>query len=257
MTQTRTRRFPCEQSDPTPFSDWARVYDTVYADRTADVPFYREECGRADGPVLEVGCGTGRIYLEVRDAGVDAYGLDSSACMLSVLAEKAADRGLDAAVWCGDMRRLAFDETLEVVTIPFNAFLHNLRTDDQLATLRAVRSHLAPGGRLVLDFALPNPEMFVEPIEHDYAVTVDGEEYTVAQRYAVAERVEGVVDITRHLLRDGERVASTGYQYARLGKSEFELLLQAAGFDDWRVYGGFDREPVSDDATHLVWVVEA
>lgn len=65
------------------FDAWSGIYDAEVADDGGeDVAFYRELALDADGPVLEIGCGTGRIYLELLAAGVDAYGVDISAAML-------------------------------------------------------------------------------------------------------------------------------------------------------------------------------
>lgn len=97
--------------------DHARVYDRRMAgmDRD-DTEFYRERALAADGPVLEVACGTGRIYLELLAAGVDADGVDVAGPALSVLREKAAERGLEPSVWQGDMRTLSVDREYDLVT---------------------------------------------------------------------------------------------------------------------------------------------
>jgi cyclopropane fatty-acyl-phospholipid synthase-like methyltransferase len=74
--------------------------------RAAEMPdsdYYREQATAADGPVLELGCGTGRVYLAMLRAGVDADGIDLSAASLSALRENAAEEGLEPTVWQGNM----------------------------------------------------------------------------------------------------------------------------------------------------------
>jgi SAM-dependent methyltransferase len=72
------------------FDAWSEFYDAELAARDPDdVGFYRERASAVDGPVLELGCGTGRITLELLADGVDAYGIDVSAEMLATLRETA------------------------------------------------------------------------------------------------------------------------------------------------------------------------
>ena len=72
----------------------AKVYDIFYESATSDIPFYLSEAKKARGPVLEVACGTGRTYLRLLEAGVDAYGIDLSKGMLSKLEKRRLHAGL-------------------------------------------------------------------------------------------------------------------------------------------------------------------
>jgi SAM-dependent methyltransferase len=243
-----------EGSETDPFAEWAAVYDVVYADHEEDVAFYCDEARRADGRVLEVGCGTGRIYLDLLDAGVDAVGVDTSGAMLQRIRAKAEGRGLSPTVLQADMRRLPVSGEFEFVCLPFNAFLHNLTAADQVATLRGVRDLLVDGGRMALDVPVLHPTVQVEPTEDRHELTRDGVEYELVQRYDVPSVPDQVMDVSRTLSREGERVGETSYQYAVLYRREMEHLLARAGFSTWSVYGGFDAEAFEPDSSRMVWV---
>jgi len=80
------------------FEKWAKVYDLIYGKYKNDINFYRKEARKAKGKVLEIACGTGRIYLELLKGGIDIYGIDISKNMLEVLKKKARKLGLKSKV---------------------------------------------------------------------------------------------------------------------------------------------------------------
>lgn len=133
-----------------PFYDWENA-------RTLgrrDVPFWRALARRADGPVLELGCGTGRLLTPIARAGVDITGLDRSEAMLARALARARrlPRTRRPAVVRGDIRTLPFaDAAFGMVMAPYG-MLQSLTTDrDLAATLREAARVLTPGGRLGVD----------------------------------------------------------------------------------------------------------
>ena len=103
----------------------AKYYDDDYGmkEALADRDFYVELARERGGPVLELGCGTGRIALPIARSGIDITAVDVSAAMLQVLQNKLSDesdsvRQRVKAV-TGDMRRLHLEQQFSLVTIPF------------------------------------------------------------------------------------------------------------------------------------------
>ena len=138
----------------------ARLYDPWSASVIEDVSFYVDEALAADGIVVELGVGTGRIAIPTAMAGVHVIGVDSSPGMLEVCAERAREAGVGEQLdlRLGDLRRPPVDERVRLVTCPFRAYLH-LRDDaERLEALRAARSLLQPGGKLVFDVFAPSQE---------------------------------------------------------------------------------------------------
>ena len=112
-----------------------------------DVPFYVGEAKRADGPVLELACGTGRVTIPVAQSGVEIVGLDQSASMLATARAKAAEAGVKIAWVEADCRTFALSRKFALIFMAFNSMQH-LHDHASLAALFAhVRGHLAPGGR--------------------------------------------------------------------------------------------------------------
>ncbi|HEV8400943.1 MAG TPA: class I SAM-dependent methyltransferase [Gemmatimonadales bacterium] len=123
--------------------DFGLLYDSVplYAARK-DIGFYVEEAARGPGPVLEVGCGTGRILLPIARAGRSIVGLDSSASMLARCRERvAAEPALAGrvALHHQDMRAFDLRAAFPLVIAPFRVVQHVTTVEEQLAFLAAVR----------------------------------------------------------------------------------------------------------------------
>jgi SAM-dependent methyltransferase len=247
------------------FDPFARVYDARMTDQDGmpvdDVAFYRDLAREADGPALEVGVGTGRVYLELLDAGLDVDGVDLSPGMLERCRETADERGLDATVREADVTAFEPDREYGLVYAPARAFNHLPRLDDQRAALERIRGALEPGGRVALNTFVPSfevvAESYGEPEEEQ--VTVDGTTYRYVALTGLHDEVEQVATYRKELYRadTGELVAERETPLALVSKREFELLFDAAGFTDWTVYGGFDREPLASADQEMVWVAEA
>jgi SAM-dependent methyltransferase len=146
----------------------ALLYDHYQRGVDGDVPFYVAQARECGGPVLELGCGTGRVLLPVAEAGIDVVGLDASRDMLDGLREKLARRPAETQrrvqLVHGDMRDFRLGREFPLVTIPYRSFLHLLTVADQRRALACVRRHVAPGGRLVLNVFDPDIPFLAERI---------------------------------------------------------------------------------------------
>jgi SAM-dependent methyltransferase len=130
-----------------------------------DVDFYRGLAREAGGPVLELGCGTGRVLLPIARDGIACTGLDSSEAMLEELRRKNPPENLRLVAGGMESFDLAPDR-FALIFSAFRAFQHLLTIEDQLACLDAVRRHLAPGGLFAFDVFAPKLEriaIFDEP----------------------------------------------------------------------------------------------
>lgn len=247
-----------------PFDDWADIYDRVYADLDHDIPFYVQQAIASGGPVLELGCGTGRVALAVAEAGIDVVGVDISPRMVEVAQAKAAQRGLAerARFEVGDMRSLRRGDGFALVTIPFRGLLLLTSADDQRAALATAAAHLGPGGVLAFDVFNPDPEMLADTGDERFVDSIvpqpSGGSVIV---YATNAWDHAAQLSTPHLWieeRDAEGVvlATHEREFAMryLWPGETTAMLADAGFGVDACYGGFDGEPVEDDCDDLVWV---
>lgn len=232
-------------------------YDITYGRNFKDLPFYTGITKDVKGKVLEIACGSGRIYLELLEAGVDIHGIDLSEKMLDGLNKKAAAMNLEPKVSRADMRNFKLDETFEMIIIPARSFLHNITTDDQLSTLKCCRKHLADGGRLVMNLFYPNRYVMTanygkekiremdKPVEGMELVTWSG----------FVNEPDQVIVSEFTWKQDGQVVSKFKTELAYIYKREFEPLLRLAGFSSWQVYGGFEYQPLESINQEMVWII--
>ncbi|HEX9347212.1 MAG TPA: class I SAM-dependent methyltransferase [Gemmatimonadales bacterium] len=247
--------------------DFGLLYDSVplYAARQ-DVGFYVEEAKTARGPVLEVGCGTGRILLPIARAGGSITGLDGSPqmlerCRANLAAEPPAVQGRVRLV-VNDMRAFDLGATYSLIIAPFRVVQHLTTIDDQLQFLATVARHLAPGGgRLVFDVFNPRFDMLVNADGMEREDTPeqrlpDGRTFRRAYRIAGVRWLDQVSEAELVYYVDGKRYVQA-FEMRWYLVAELRNLLARAGFRVRDMYGDFARGPVVDGCPELVVVATA
>ena len=234
----------------------ADLYDHVppYRDRS-DIEFFIDAARRAGSPVLEIGCGTGRVLIPLARAGIEMVGLDASAAMLAACRRRLAAEPDEIAsrvqLVQADMRRFELGRTFRLVTIPFRPFQHLLAMEDQLSCLRSIRRHLVDDGVLVLDVFNPMLEALTkqptgEEIggEPDFT-TPDGRHVTRRYRIVAHDRHNQINDVELVYYvtdRDGRQQRLVhAFQMRYLFRFELEHLLARTGFVTEHLYSGYDK----------------
>jgi SAM-dependent methyltransferase len=238
------------------FDKAAKIYDdSCPAEFLGDTSFYLREAKKARGKVLEVGCGTGRVYLPLLAAGIDAYGIDISRKMLGVLEKKAGSLEVSPKIKLADMRNFRLPHKFALIIVPYRAFLHNLTIQHQLDTLRCMRRHLSPGGKLIINFFYPSHEIITKDYGREIVRFRKGG--LVRKDFSVfSDETMQIVHSRYWAIKNGKRVSSYDVKIAFIYRREFELLLRLAGFSKWQVYGGFKKEKLKSSKQEMVWVIE-
>jgi SAM-dependent methyltransferase len=238
----------------------ARFYDSAYSAQGQvgpDAEFYRSLAIETGGPVLELGCGTGRVLLPIAQEGLACTGLDLAPDMLAALRAKDPPENLDLV--CSSMHDFDLgDRRFALVYSAFRAFQHLYSVEEQLGCLACVRRHLAPGGVLAFDVFYPRLERLAvaeEPEEEDLRFHQDGEEivrYTHVTRDYAFQLLDVRMRYERR--REGEVVANeiSRFHMRWFHRYELEHLLARAGFGEVEIYGDFDRGPLHEDSPALV-----
>ncbi len=214
-------------------------YEAWSADMAADIPFYVGLAREADGPIVELAVGSGRVAIPVALAtGRPVIGIDASPSMLRQARANAAEAGAALTLIEGDMRDFALGERAGLIYCPFRSLLHLRKWADRRRLFERVAASLRPGGRFAWNaFAF----------DHRVAIRLDGVRFELpvphTARYAVGDnRID--------LVLDGGETSSLWWAT----KNEWLGLLDVAGLRLEALYGGFEREPLSDDSTEYVFV---
>jgi SAM-dependent methyltransferase len=225
------------------YDPFAAVYDAWASDMTEDVPFYVELAGEADGPVVELAVGNGRVAIPVSlETGKRVIGIDSSPSMLAQARVRAEQAGADLELREGDMRDFAPDEPAALVYSPFRSLLHLPTWHDKRQVFERVAAGLRPGGRFAWN---------VFCFDHTIAARLDG---TTQDQHGVEHTLtyspaDNRVDITA-ALPGGTNTISLWWAT----KSEWEGLIDVAGLEVEALYGWFDRRPFDEESREFVWV---
>lgn len=238
--------------------DFTRLLAAQYADFSDDLPWWRRLAKATGGPILELGCGPGRLLHPLAADGYQVTGLDVSPEMIAWAAEhlEPAEAGA-IKLALGDMRRFDLGEAFGLAIVACNtlAYFDNAELPEVLA---AIRHHLRPGGALGLDLPSttdlsPSPETrgpvdtFIEPAT-GHPVQVSAETKTSPAQSSVA--------VTWHydeLLPDGRVTRHTfPVTYHIRPPVVLEPMLARTGFTESTFYGGYDGRPWTPRASRLV-----
>lgn len=246
------------------FDLYARFYDQDLDDFDADLQMYEQFAARCDSPILELGCGTGRVLIPLARMGYWITGIDASAAMLEKARGKVAAEDLQdrVALVEQEMGGLALEERFNLAFAALNSFAHLHTTDDQLAALARIRQHLNPGGLLVLDLFNPDLARLLDA-RGQVALTRVMEGPGAGRRTMRFTTDE--VDLGRQLIHTtyivdeidaGGQVRRTLFPFSLryVFRYELELLLRHAGFTVEAVYGSYELDEFSSESEKLIAV---
>jgi SAM-dependent methyltransferase len=248
-----------QHSEPIPLYRDGRHYDRLVEPLSLiDVPFYVEESKRAQGPVLELACGTGRLTIPVAQSRVEIVGLDQSASMLACARTKAAEAGVEIMWVESDCRQFELGRKFGLIFMAFNSMQH-LHDQASLTALFAnVAQHLAVGGRFVFDAFNPSLAILTRDpnqrtVERQYE-DPDGRGTVTLEQMARYDDAAQVNHITWYFSLPSEKDSRVEQLNVRcFFPQELDLLVRANGFEIEEKFGNFDRRPfASGDMKQVV-----
>ncbi len=255
-----------------PYDVVAEFYDYVVPYRNrGDIDFFVEMARETGGPVLEIGCGSGRVLIPTARAGIEIVGLDLSRSMLTLCQQKLSQEPEEVRARVelvqGDMCDFDLDREFSLVTMPFRPFQHLITVEDQLACLRCVRGHLVDGGKLILDVYNPHlkwlaDEEFMKKWHEEPEFTMpDGRKVVRRGRNLSEDRFNQRQEVElSHLVThpDGrEEEVAQRFWMRYFFRFELEHLLARAGFEVENLYADYDKSPVgSKDPGELIFVAQ-
>jgi SAM-dependent methyltransferase len=252
-----------------PYASIADIYDFSYNDFNDDVDFYENLARAVDGPVLELGAGSGRVAVPLAESGFEVVGIDNSPTMLDQARRRVAEaeplRGKLQLIE-GDMTSFALEKRFGLVLVAANTFQHLLTTREQAACLDCVARHLLPGGIFAMSIRSPVTVSWDEvdapaPLLLDWT-RPDPQTGELVMKLVAAEAdparmVRKLTYVYDRVQQDGQlrrSVFLTELRYST--QAEITLLLQQSGLRVTHVYGDYDLTPVGV-GDNLVFVARA
>ncbi len=239
-----------------PYAPIADLYDFSYEDFTEDVSFYENLAQSVEGPLLELGVGSGRVAMPLAQAGYEVVGIDTSASMLAQARRRLKQAGKvkgSLTVQAGDMTSFDLKRSFGMVFIAANTFQHLLTLEEQLACLRRAREHMEPDGVFSLSVRSPATVSWEEaewaPLQLNWTredpATGDVIMKMAAEQPDASRMVRRLTYVYDRVASDGSvkrNVFATELRHST--EAEITLLLQQVGMRVTHVYGDYDLSPV-------------
>jgi SAM-dependent methyltransferase len=255
-----------KHSPADPYERIAELYDLEHDAHDDDIDFYLNFVQVVGDPVLELGCGTGRLLAPIAESGYRIVGVDQSAAMLERAAEATKRYSGLVSLHQGGMTDLSQvpGGPFGTIVIGLNGLLHLASAAEQRACLSAVKAALDPRGQVLIDVFNPTPETLRNL---DQSLMLEGTwtkpDGTRVDKFGSRRVLPASQTIATEIWYDltgidgtVKRIA-TSFAMRYLSPSELELMLELAGFPEWQIYGSYDLDPLGDHSERILIAAEA
>jgi SAM-dependent methyltransferase len=243
-----------------PESIFPLLYQAQHHNYLEDLPFWLGLGEQQGSPILELGCGTGRVLIPLVEAGHTVVGLDIDPPMLS-LCQRSIPKFLVSRVHLllGDLTAFQLGTQFPLIILPCNTY-STLSRERRKAALTCIRAHLKTGGLFATSF--PNPALMAalaptrQPeVESHFTHPQSGNPVQISYEISRSRHTLNVVWHYDHLLPDGqvERYSHTIHHYLATGPQHL-VEIEAAGFSILDTFGDFDRCAYQSNSPNLVIV---
>lgn len=237
---------------------FAQFYDIIYDFMRSDVDtdFYLSRIKHIKGPILEIGCGTGRFFSQAIKQGADVYGIDISKSMVKFLLRK-IEPGHHKRISIQGAADFNFPFKFDLIIAPFRVYSHLLSVEEQLAALNNAYDHLSENGRLIFDVYVPSPGMIASGL--DNVMDFDGE-YMPGKKISrtvtmKADIVNQISDITMTFKWDEDerqRTESWNFKFRFYFRYELEHLVSKSKLTLEKIYGDFNEGDLTGESKEFI-----
>lgn len=244
------------------------IYEMLFRPNTKeDKDFYISKALEVGGKTLYVGPGEGRIFIPMLSRGVDVIGIDNSSEMIKCLNQKIKKDYGDKYKQCVfemDLCDFSFDIGFDLIILPNRVFCHILSREEQKKTIINIFNHLVKGGKLILNYYSPSSDGGIFSVEDKKMlykeVTLDDKTYIVwtvnkKDKFSQTYKRYFFIDVFNNANKEVENyffIENLRYTYV----SEFENLLELAGFSKFKKYGDFRGGDYDKSSKEVIWEIE-
>ncbi|MBN2547526.1 MAG: class I SAM-dependent methyltransferase [Anaerolineales bacterium] len=234
------------------------LYHTHHCLHSQDIPFWLSLADHCNGPILELGCGTGRVLLPLARAGRQVFGIDNDPAMLSFLSHSIpGELSQQVSLVQADFTRFCLKKQFELIIMPCNTY-STLTEPDRRATIECLRNQLSPAG--IFAVSMPNPYLLrhlpahAEPeVEESFCLPTNGQPVQVSSAW---NRTQDVFTLNWYydlLFPDGsvERISAC-IQHQLTPVKELLEEMREIGLHPDTLYGNFDPSEYTQTADHLI-----
>jgi len=236
----------------------SRFYDVVY-DKILDksgLKFYLDEISKAKGSVLEIGSGTGRIFVPALKSGADIYGLDLSENMTDELKKKIQPEDY-GRIFLGNVTDFSLNRKFSLILAPFRIFSHLVSTDEQINALNRIHHHLTDDGIFIFDVFNPDFNLMTDDRREATDFVGEYKPGLYLKRHTIMEydKPEQTINITfRFEYEEDSQIKNDECKFPMRYFFRFELLhlLNRCGFSISEFYGDFNKTGLNNNSKEFI-----
>jgi len=244
----------------------AKFYDQEYSISYVDILFFSKLARKYGDPILELGCGTGRIALPLAELGFEVWGLDVSDEMLNEFRRKIESHErkeeLKIKLIKKNMKKFELEKKFNLIFSAGNTFLHLLTKDAQIRTLKCISRHLSDNGVVVIDIFNPTPEKLEGSNLYRmnaFPVFYKGEKYLVYSQSKHLSKKKMIIVEKRYVKilegMEGEELR-VSFQLRYIYKHELDNLMNSANLEPVEVYGDYLGNPYDSNSERIIYVAK-
>ncbi|MDN5709509.1 MAG: class I SAM-dependent methyltransferase [Planococcus sp. (in: firmicutes)] len=233
-------------------------YDLEYQNYLSDVPFLAEWAEKSTDPILDLGCGTGRVTLPLAQQGHQLIGVDLHEGMLGRAKEKTLDANLRIDWVLQDCTQLALNIEAALIYMTGNSFQHFLTNESQNQLLKSVKTHLSDNGVFIFNTRFPVLSELAQ-VEESIRTYTDKRHRNIREKntetYHPLTQILHCTSVREILGGSNENsVEQDSISLRYVFPLEMERLLTDNGFTVLESYSSWDKTPLHDSCSEMIYV---
>ena len=224
---------------------FARFYDLIYHQQRdgVDNEYFQNEIRQTKGKILELGVGTGRLFINALNQGADIYGIDISQSMIDVLSKKLKDEQRKR-INLQNIIDFSFDFKFDLIIAPFRVIMHLLEKEKQIKAINNVFEHLNKNGRFIFDVFVPDLSQLINGIDNytDFEGEYDKGRRIKRTVSTKPDLINQIINIKFNLEWDEDNEQKHDEWMIQLRfffRYELEHLIERSNFNRYKILGDY------------------
>jgi SAM-dependent methyltransferase len=241
---------------------FARFYDLIYhtVRDGVDNDFFLNEIRRTRRRILEIGVGTGRMFMSALKNGADIYGLDISPAMIDILYKKLPENQ-SFRISLQNIIDFEYDFKFDLIIAPFRVMMHLPDKEDQLRAINNVYMHLGKNGRFIFDVFVPDLNQLLKGLHN---VTDFEGEYEPGKRMkrivsTTPDLINQIINVNFRMEWDEDNKVKSGEWNQPLRyffRYELEHLIERSKFRKYKIFGDYQGHELDNTSKEFIVICE-
>lgn len=243
-------------------TNFARFYDTIYHQMrdSVDNEYFQNEIQRSGGKILEIGVGTGRLFINALNQGADIHGLDISESMLEILYKK-LQKDQYYRISQQNIINFSFDFKFDLIIAPFRVIMHLLDIEEQIKAIDNVYNHLNSNGRFIFDAFIPDLNQLIKGINNKMDFEGEYDSGQKIRRFVSTfpDLINQTIQVNFHLeweekneLKHDDWILPLRFFF----RYELEHLLERTKFEKYKIYGDYKGSELNKESKDFIIICQ-